>query len=643
MWDDRQCYSGCLSSPDEVRLKIRVRLSSFWLAVALLVAYTAAAAQDSSLPAKKKVNSANDLPRFSYPVSSAPSVLLMADDATFNTFAEKVLHDVHSVLEGYDLEDKATLRQLYAARLSVEALTGDNESALTTLKALKALQEKPKAQAASGILDRPLIEARLASHASSGDAFFEAFRAKFKAVLNSLDWKLIQDRVKSIKGSLEIATPDLIVGSEKHGLDPAAAQSNSVDLAGAEMLIEDRYFIKIVYPIREHALPILSAYIAEHNIRKPDIWAAREVTLNNEQKLTPVRIGIWDSGVDTSLFPNQLFTDPAPGAHSPHGLAFDVNGNLFNGDLQPLTDEQKALYPKMVGIEEGMNDLYNSIDSPAATEAKKMLSSMPPDKAAAFMKQMVFLGQYMHGTHVAGIAVRGNPAARIVVAQFYDSLAEIPFPPTVEWASKLKADFQQLGRYFKANDVRVVNISWGDNVAEFEQWLTKTSAEKDPAARKQLAQKIFNIWREAIEDAIRSAPDTLFVCAAGNSNSNTEFTEDVPPSLHLSNLIAVGAVDQAGEETSFTSYGDTVVVYADGFQVESYVPGGTKLKFSGTSFSSPNVVNLAAKLIALDPSLTPEQTIDLMKRGADRSPDGRIHLINPKATVALLRSQNIAK
>jgi hypothetical protein len=54
--------------------------------------------------------------------------------------------------------------------------------------------------------------------------------------------------------------------------------------------------------------------------------------------------------------------------------------------------------------------------------------------------------------------------------------------------------------------------------------------------------------------------------------------------------------------------------------------------------ASPNVVNLAAKLIALDPSLTPEQTIALMKKGANASADGRLHLINPKATVALLQS-----
>ncbi len=617
-----------------------MRFNALPFAVALiLITALVVAAQDSAGSAKKKVNSANDLPRFSYPISSPPSVFLLADDAAFNAFAEKVLHDIDSILSDYDIADKATLRQLYETRLNFELLQNQNEAALATSKALKDLQEKPKTQATSGMLDRPLIEARIASHASSGDAFEQAFRSNFQANLNALDWKLIQDRVKNMKGSFQVASPDLIAGNVREMLDPAAAKSNSIDLAAAEAIIGNRAFIKVVCPVKDLALPILSEYIAAHNIQKPDIWEAREVTLIGDQKLTPVRIGIWDSGVDTSLYPSQLFSDPAPGKHSPHGLAYDLNGDLYNGDLQPLTPEQKALYPKVVALEEGMNDLYNGIDSPAASEARKTLASMPADKLAPFLKQLEFLSQYMHGTHVAGIAVRGNPAARIVVAQFYDSMAEFPFPPTVEWAKRFKAAFQQIGAYFKTNNVRVVNMSWGDDVTEIEQWVAKTTSEKDPDARKKLAQTIFNIWREAIEGAMRGAPNTLFVCAAGNSNSDAGFSEDVPASLHLPNLIAVGAVDQAGEETSFTSYGATVVVDADGFQVESYVPGGARLKFSGTSMSSPNVVNLAGKLFALDPSLTPEQAIDLIKRGADPSPDGRRNLINPKATVALLKAR----
>ena len=611
------------------------RVFSIVITASTLAAF---AAQAPDAGQRKKIATADDLPRFCYPMNRPPSAFLLADDSTFNAFVANVLRDVDSVLNNYDIEDKATLRSLYGFKLDAQVLTGDNQAALETSQKLKDLQEKPQAKATSGMLDNALLEARISSHAGSGAAFDAAFKSKFQQTLDALDWHLAQDSVKGAKGSFELVTPDLIAAGVKQDLDPAALKSNTVDLNAAETLVDDRMFLKSLLPLKAQALPVLTAYVAAHNVQKPDIWREREVTFTADDKLTAVRIGIWDSGVDTSLFGDQLFTDPAPEEHSPHGLAYDMHGNLYNADLQPLTPDLKDVYPKVLGLEQGLSDLFNSIDSPAASEAKKTLGTMPPDKLAPFMKQLEFLGQWMHGTHVAGIATRGNPAARIVVAQFYDSLPEIPFAPTAEWAEKFKTDFQQIGDYFRTNNVRVVNMSWDDDVAEIEQWLTKTSSEKDPAARKQQAQIVYKIWREAVEEAIRRAPNTLFVCAAGNSDSNAGFNGEVPAGLHLPNLISVGAVDQAGEETSFTSYGDTVVVDADGYQVESYVPGGTKLKMSGTSMASPNVVNLAAKLIALDPTLTPQETVALIKKGADKSADGRRNLINPKATVALLKS-----
>jgi subtilisin family serine protease len=227
-----------------------------------------------------------------------------------------------------------------------------------------------------------------------------------------------------------------------------------------------------------------------------------------------------------------------------------------------------------------------------------------------------------------------------VVARFNDQLPDLSFAPSDEWARRLGAAFQQMSDYFRTRNVRVVNMSWGDDPQEFETWISKTGGGADPAERKKQAAELYAIWRNAIETAIKGSPNTLFITAAGNSDSNNAFVEDVPSSLHLPNLIAVGAVNQAGDETSFTSYGDTVVVDADGYNVESYVPGGARLKLSGTSMASPNVVNLAAKLFALDPALTPSQVIDLIKQGATASDDGRRHLVDEKRSVALLQAQS---
>ncbi len=608
------------------------------LLVAILPAFLPHVAV-SQAQAKKKVASDADLPRFSYPVSGSASALLMSDDATFMQFAEKVAADVDSMLAGYDIEDKATLRALLRTKSNLQLLSGDTAGLAATLDQRRNLEEKPDAKLLSGIVFRAILQAQKDSGATSGQAYEAAFSKDFTALINALPWAPVQDRVKQMKSGYQILTSDLILSELKVHGDPEALKYKVIDFPTASDLVDSRVTIKFFIPLKTQVVAAVTPYIDAHNVQKPDIWAEREVTLSPDKKLPPVRIAILDGGFDPAVFTRQLYTDPSPGLHGPHGLAYTADGKIYAADLQPLTGNQQQIYPRILSLEQGLSDLQNNIDSPAATSARTYLTTTPPDQLAPVMKQMQFLGQYMHGTHVAGIAIRGNPAARLVDVQFYDSLAEIPFVPTIEWANQFKADFRQMGEYFRDHDVRVVNMSWSDDVGEFEQWLTRTSAEKDPAARKQLAAQIYAIWKEGVEGMIKAAPKTLFVCAAGNSDSNAGFLGDVPASLHLPNLVTVGAVDQAGEETSFTSYGDTVLLHADGFQVESFVPGGTRIKMSGTSMASPNVVNLAAKLIALDPTLTPEQTIALMKKGADTSPDGRRHVINPKATVALLQSQ----
>jgi len=102
----------------------------------------------------------------------------------------------------------------------------------------------------------------------------------------------------------------------------------------------------------------------------------------------------------------------------------------------------------------------------------------------------------------------------------------------------------------------------------------------------------------------------------------------------LPNLLTVGAVDRAGDEASFTSYGPTVVVHANGYQVDSVIPGGEHLAESGTSMASPQVANLAAKILAVNPKLKPTEVIALIRDTAEKTADGRRTLVNAKKAVA---------
>ena len=172
------------------------------------------------------------------------------------------------------------------------------------------------------------------------------------------------------------------------------------------------------------------------------------------------------------------------------------------------------------------------------------------------------------------------------------------------------------------------------SVKGIEEALELCNIGKTPDERKTIARDYFEIQKGALTKAFASAPDILFVTAAGNSNENASFIEDIPAGIALPNLITVGAVDIAGDEASFTSYGPTVVVDANGYQVESVIPGGEKLAESGTSMASPQVANLAAKILAVNPKLTPPQVISLIRETADKTADGRRNLINPKKALA---------
>ena len=183
--------------------------------------------------------------------------------------------------------------------------------------------------------------------------------------------------------------------------------------------------------------------------------------------------------------------------------------------------------------------------------------------------------------------------------------------PTIAQAYKDAASAVRTVDYFVEQGVKVVNMSWGGSLAGVEAALEQTGAPGTPEERRALARRIYDIGYKSLFEALRDAPGILFVISAGNSDANVAFDEWMPSSFKLPNVMVSGAVDQAGDETSFTSFGNSDV-YSNGFEVESYVPGGARLKMSGTSMSAPNMTNLAAKLWALYPDLTADENVDFV-------------------------------
>jgi subtilisin family serine protease len=358
-------------------------------------------------------------------------------------------------------------------------------------------------------------------------------------------------------------------------------------------------------------------------------------------------VAIWDTGVDVSVFPERLHANPKERLDGEdtdgngfiddlHGVAYDLHWNKTPDLLYPLGDAEHRRDELLAKVK-GYFDLQASIDSPEAAALKQDVAKLDPQDVTPYFEDLGRCAIWVHGTHVAGIVAEGNPSVRISVARLTADYRAVPEPPTVEDARKGARAFKETVDYFKSRGVRVVNMSWGINFKSFERDLELNGIGKDGKERAEMAREMFGILKKGLHEAIQSASEILFVAGAGNEDADVTFDEFIPASFDLPNVLSVGAVDQAGEPTSFTNIGDEVDVYANGFEVESFVPGGGRMAFSGTSMSSPNAANLAAKLIALKPSLTPEQVVDMIFRGCDKVGDERpILLINPRRSIELL-------
>jgi subtilisin family serine protease len=335
---------------------------------------------------------------------------------------------------------------------------------------------------------------------------------------------------------------------------------------------------------------------------------------------TPVNIAVWDGGVDTAVFKDRLVLDPDG---KPAVIAYDINTRRTTGALYPFPPDRAKKIPELKQRVKGWSDVQANIDTPEASALKKDIAALQPDRMRPFIEQLIEAIIYIHGTHVAGIAMDGNPYARLAVARMTYDYKMIPDPcPSRELSDRNAAAAMDDVRFFQANRVRIVNMSWAFSPQGF--------------------RALFDIEKHGLEKAFASAPEILFVAAGGNANSDATFNEFIPSSIQLPNLITAGAADKAGDETPFTSYGPTVVVHSNGYEVDSYVPGGERMKLSGTSMASPNVVNLAAKILAVNPGLKPPEVIRIIRDTADATQDGRRHLINPKKAMAAAQNQSAA-
>jgi cell wall-associated protease len=358
-------------------------------------------------------------------------------------------------------------------------------------------------------------------------------------------------------------------------------------------------------------------------------------------------LGIVDSGVDLKHpnlnqkawvnpgeIPNNLLDDEQD------GYVDDIHGWNFV-DNSPILLDSKYLNtfppetPRFFEIQKRL------LEGTASEEDKAWLKENIENPE--FRKKLSIFGNFVHGTHVAGIAARKNDAAEVLGIKMIPT--ESPLAPDAAYglSDNVKAarrflanvwntvwpvlrdagikaglrklaelqneQFRKAALYLNDKDTDVANYSLGISTTaagNLVKPILKVIYGRDATEEEVLQYSSYLVARSAeqAEKWVSYAPSTLFVIAAGNDGANNDELPTSPANAKAANTITVAATLGRSRLAQFSNYGRHMVeVAAPGVGITSDMPGGGELVLSGTSQAAPYVAQVAAAIKDINPDL----------------------------------------
>ena len=630
------------------------------VSLSLAACFATACASCGSPPpdTRLEVRTADDMPRRMYK-ASGPAVELLRDDSRMQALADALLADALADLGRFRIDNDDALKEQYRGIYLAYLAKGDAASAIAYAEKVRALEPKAAARHAIG----PSLRARIDAEKATGtrDPDHPQFRDAFRARLREEYARIPTDSARTLLATIQAGaaiTPELIEASIARTMDPElSASGGEIAAETAWRLLDLRdalvFRAKIAPIAAEVAGEVLAGIGA--NAKPEDKWTPRTVALDAGEAARPTVIAIWDTGIDTALFPRNMWTNPLefPNRVDDDGNGFvdDRHGISFSGGAIPIEGDLASLgmltrdRAQALELFAGQLEASAGIDGPRAKDYVAQVSALGPAEMGLLLSDLELMFFYVHGTHVTGVAVEGNPFARVLSvadSSMGAGVAELGDPVAYgrRWAEFCTRNIE----YLRKANVRVVNMSWANSPRNCRSLLEMWNIGESPEERRRLGRDMYVAMREGLEAASRSAPEILFITVAGNDDEDVDFVELMPAALRIPNLVTLGAVDSADRLTTFTNTGESIEIFANGHLVESILPGGSRVKWSGTSLAAPQLANLAAKMLALRPELTPSEIMALVRANADPLPGypGRI-IIHPKRTIEALRRETVVR
>jgi cell wall-associated protease len=355
-------------------------------------------------------------------------------------------------------------------------------------------------------------------------------------------------------------------------------------------------------------------------------------------------VAVIDSGVDTLHrdLAGQVWTNPGETESNridddSNGYVDDIYGWNFTAQNGEVIDRSylgtfSGVPARFFALQE--KALLGTISEDEKQEMQDMLSKRKNTQ------ELQKFGNFVHGTHVTGIAARQAPSASFMALKIIPTEVKLPFariatengyqfPLPADWKDDVRsfviktllgllAQTQgvvmgQVGTYIAKAGTDVANGSFGVSAPAVRPLLTALLrlALGREATGDELVLYSDHFIRAVLQAQavlVEAAPSTLFVFAAGNDGLNNDDRPVSPANIKRENTITVAATIGDQALAPFSNYGvNKVEVAAPGTAIRSTIPGDETLSLSGTSQAAPFVAGVAAEMKAMNPELSPAE------------------------------------
>lgn len=255
------------------------------------------------------------------------------------------------------------------------------------------------------------------------------------------------------------------------------------------------------------------------------------------------------------------------------------------------------------------------------------------------IKELQIFGNFVHGTHVGGIAAR--PGNKLLTVKLIPTEVKLPGQELekshsrdwkirlVKQGLKLLAEqqtnmLQEIAYYVGNHGAKVANGSFGTGTPQVNmivKGIFEGIFRRPPtnAELKDVGQYFISELLKGAQKMISRAPDTLFVFAAGNDGLNNDENKISPANVRGENSITVAATYKNEFLAPFSNYGQKMVdVAAPGMGINSQIPGDDYLVVSGTSQAAPFVAGLAGEIRAANPELSVKEVKEILMGTVDK-------------------------